>query len=357
MISIVLTNRNRDLSIVKKCLDSLAQQSRNDFELFFMDYGSNREYLLNLEQLILKYPKIQFVSCPVSYQLWNKARAINIALKKCKTEFFFVADIDMIFHNDFVKRLYQLKNENVITYFQVGFLSQEETKQNKDFDNSNIEFVSGIEATGMTLYPTSLLKEINGYDEFYHGWGAEDTDTHIRLRNLGIEVVFFNKETLLKHQWHPKYYRTNQSKDPYHFNLEKINHSYIHFTDEIKVIKANINNEWGVMPVEDFYLKLSNAPDYTIEIDSEKIKLNALLSQFPNFTHKVIWIKIKDVSFKSKIVELTKKTLRKKYKTFWTMKAINDMILLEIIKDYKNNPYEYIFDQNQNTINLKIYFP
>ena len=39
MITIVLTNRNREIRIVKNCLDSLQLQSDVDFELFLVDYG------------------------------------------------------------------------------------------------------------------------------------------------------------------------------------------------------------------------------------------------------------------------------------------------------------------------------
>jgi predicted glycosyltransferase involved in capsule biosynthesis len=39
--------------------------------------------------------------------------------------------------------------------------------------------------TGTTLFATHKLKEVNGYDEFYHGWGAEDTAFTCVLVNSG----------------------------------------------------------------------------------------------------------------------------------------------------------------------------
>ena len=356
MITIVLTNRNRNFQTVKNCLDSLTMQSNKEFELFFIDYGSNREYVIALEQLLSSYPKMNYINCLVSGQLWNKCRAINIVLQQCKTPYFFVGDIDMLFHSDFISKLHKFKNENKVTYFQVGFLSEKETLLRKDFKNATVSFISKKEATGMTLYPTHLLMEINGYNEFYHGWGAEDTDVHIRLHNLGIEIEFYEKEILLKHQWHPKTYRTNLSTDPYHFELERINHSYIQIAETTKQIKANLNNNWGILPDKKQYSKLENKPDLEIEIEPEISKLNALLAQWNNFENKIISVTVKDVLVAKKSKQLLKKVLGKKHLEFVSMKNVNDLILEEIVKHYRNLPYQYSFDQNQNVIHLKMYF-
>ena len=188
MITITLTYRDRDLSIVTKCLDSLKTQSLSDFKVVLVDYGSQSEYVEALFILVKKYHFIKLIQCPVQGQLWNKSRALNIALKQCDTPYFFVGDLDMIYHPNFVKTLHNLKSEQNVTYFQVGFLSENESKQNKEFSDYNIAFKSTDEATRMTLYNTKILKSINGYDEFYHGWGSEDTDVHIRVLNAGNNV-------------------------------------------------------------------------------------------------------------------------------------------------------------------------
>ena len=83
-------------------------------------------------------------------------------------------------------------------------------------------------------FPTASLQKVNGFDEFYQGWGAEDTDAQIRMKNLGLEVVFYDREILVKHQWHPKVYRSKDSTHPYHSNLERINHAYMVQTETTK---------------------------------------------------------------------------------------------------------------------------
>ena len=114
----------------------------------------------------------------------------------------------MIFKSNFIDKACQLKEARKVIYFQVGFLSHSESLQNKDFSNYLINHFSTKDATGISMFPKSLLMEINGYDEFYHGWGSEDTDVHNRINKLGVPIHFYDSEVLLFHQWHEKSYRT-----------------------------------------------------------------------------------------------------------------------------------------------------
>ena len=109
MISLVLTYRNRDLQIVKKSLDSLKEQSLNLFKVILVDYGSEAVFTNSLKELVRSYDFVQLIACPVQGQLWNKSRAINIALRQCNSDYFFVADIDMLFRKDFIEQLTRLK--------------------------------------------------------------------------------------------------------------------------------------------------------------------------------------------------------------------------------------------------------
>lgn len=357
MITLVLTNRNRDLRIVKKSLDSLEQQSHNDFELFLIDYGSNEEYLLELGQLISKYPKLQFITCPVSGQLWNKSRAINIALKQTTTPYFLVGDIDLIFHPDFIQKVAELVQPDEVYYFQYGFLSKEESLLDKKYDDYLVDFKGNNEVTGTTVFPTLVLKSLNGYDEFYHGWGAEDTDIHIRMENLGLKINFFDKEILVKHQWHPKQYRSKSSKHPFHSLLERINHAYMVITNKTKRTIVNQDIEWGKIAEKDQYDKLKNYPSSELIIANSKMEILSLLAQLRNFKDEVVDVKINEISNKIRKKNIVKKIFKKKYIPFLEMEEVNNLLLEEIIKNYRNIPYQYSFDRNKNLIHLKIYFP
>ncbi|WP_395051090.1 glycosyltransferase family 2 protein [Flavobacterium sp.] len=356
MITLVLTNRNRDLRIVKNCLNSLTEQSLKEFQVILVDYGSDVVYVNGLQTLVQDYSFIQLITCPVQGQLWNKSRAINIALQQTSTPYFLVGDIDLIFHPDFIKIALQSISINKIVYFQYGFLSKEESLLCKKFEEFKVAFLGNNEITGTTLFPTDKLKEVNGFDEFYHGWGAEDTDIHIRLRNIGLGIVFYSGELLIKHQWHPKAYRSKESSTPFHSKLEQTNHSYIQFTASSNRTKVNLQTQWGKMPLELDYRKLANNPNHSFQLLPEEVKLSALLAQFKNFEKELVSIVIKEVSSIEKAKQFLKKVVGKKYNCYLEMEEMNNSILEEIIINYRNLPYSYSFDRQKKEIQLLIQF-
>lgn len=54
-ISIVIGFRNRELARVKNALDSLANQSLKDFELIFIDYGSDESIAQETRTVVGSY--------------------------------------------------------------------------------------------------------------------------------------------------------------------------------------------------------------------------------------------------------------------------------------------------------------
>jgi glycosyltransferase involved in cell wall biosynthesis len=357
MITLVLTNRNRDLQIVKNCLESLHNQTKNEFKLFFVDYGSNLDYLVELKDLMLNYDTVNLILCPVNDQLWNKSRAINIALRQSQTSHFLVGDVDLIFAPEFISLAYELMSENEIYYFQYGFLSKEESLVNKKYEEYNVDFQGSMSVRGTTLFPTETLKKINGYDEFYHGWGAEDTDIHFRLENLGYEIKFYDSDILVKHQWHPKQYRSALSKHPFHSGLEAVNHAYMHLGKETKRMIVNNNQSWGKMTDDAMYQRLkSNPATVELVLQNSLTVIVALLAQLRNFNQEVLNIRIDEANWSTKFKNGLKKVIYKKAVTYIGLEQINRMILEEIIKNYRNNPYEYTYEKDSKYIKFKMVF-
>lgn len=355
MLTLVLTNRNRDLRIVKNCLQSLQQQTRTDFECVLVDYGSDKNYQLQLEQLIQEYPQIHYIHCRVQEQLWHKCRAINIALQQTTTPYFIVGDIDLLFAPTFIEKAMALANPDEVHYFQYGFLSEMESLQNKEFQDYQIAFKGNEDVTGTTLFPTQLLKKLHGYDEFYHGWGAEDTDIHIRMKNGGLKVCFYDKGILLKHQWHPKVYRSKDSTQPFHSLLERINHAYMHQSQKTYRTVVNQNQDWGKLPLLSDYEKLSKI-DTVLQLKASVLEVNAVLAQMANFSNEVIAIEITALSGTEKIKNQLKKIAGKKYMPTYDMETVNNLLLETIIKQYRNHPYCYNFNRNEGIIQLKMFF-
>lgn len=353
MITLVLTYRNRDLESVKQCLDSLANQVFSEFVIYLVDYGSNKKYSFGLERVVKDYTFIELIKVPTQHQLWNKSRAINIALKKCTTDYFIMGDIDLLYHPNFTEQAISLIQNYDAVYFQYGFLSELESKKHKDFKDYKVDFFGNEEGTGTNIFRTEALKSINGYDEFYHGWGAEDTDVHLRLKKAGYKIYYYDEEVYLKHIYHPKFYRSKKNKEPFHNGLEKINHKYMLQQDMLNVTKANLKNPWGSLPTHN-QTELINKTLDKLVVSNKIEEIDALVvGVLPQLSKplEIIIVKDKEVSV---IKNTVKKILKKKHIRFYNLDTINNKILEQIISYQRLALYRYIIDRDSKKITLKI---
>ena len=174
MLTIVIPNRNRNLDTVRRSLGSIAVQLDNQVQLVVIDYGSDPDYQKRLKVMVANWSHMELICCPTQEQLWQKTRAINIVLKQCATHYFMVADMDMLFHPSFTTKVLAEAKEGQATYFQVGVMTEAESLLEKPYANYNIKFLTDDQATGMTLLPTQLLRDMGGFDEFYHGWVSSE---------------------------------------------------------------------------------------------------------------------------------------------------------------------------------------
>lgn len=353
MITIVLTYRNRDLKSVENCLNSLKAQTNDRFEVVLVDYGSRHPYKEQLKILTQSYKFVELLRCETKQQLWSKSKAINMVLKKTNAPYLFVGDVDMIYHPSFTETLHDLKNYKQVVYFQVGFLKEAESKISKEFDAYNINFKSNEEATGMTLFPSEVIKSINGYDEFYHGWGGEDTDVHERLKNAGCKVTFHNESVLMLHQWHPKDYREPNDLTPFHSSLEQINHQYLEFSKRTKKVKANKNFEWG--KYNELNYKALKTIDLSFKITNRESEIKAFISNvLLSESGKVITISISQDADYNTFKQKAKKVLGKKTVLFLEIEIINNMLLECIVNNLRTNAYQFQYNATKQTIHFTI---
>lgn len=342
-LTIVIPNRNRNLATVKRSLDSLAPQLSSAVTATVVDYGSEEAYQQELEQLIRDYEHLTTILCPTQGQLWNKSRCINMVLKTCTTSHFMVCDMDMLWHPDFIKlHLDRLPADHAM-YFTVGVMTQQESALDKTYHELAVKFKTNNEATGITIFPTDVLKSINGFDEFYHGWGSEDTDVHSRLRNAGYEVRFRESETYFKHQWHEKGYRSTSSTRPFHPFLERINNQYYLKSKQLKMTVANTMTPWGLLCDSQAYAQMQQ-PTQVVKAYATYEEIHAvtqLMSMMPTSTvlHLEITTHPEATTLKTKIKKLTgKKTPR-----FLTLDQVNEHLLEQVVQQFRNCPYHYTF--------------
>ncbi len=355
---IVYTFRNRDVLRVKRTLDSMALQSDKDFEVLFIDYGSTEDVAAEVQKVVARYAFVKYYYLYTQYQPWSKSKALNYALKLVNSSYFFVADIDMIFHFSFLSKVKKLLIEDPLKniFFKVGFLSKSESSQDKEFENYKIQLESNKEATGLTVFTTQILKDLCGFDEFYHFWGAEDTDVHVRLKNAGYEVCFYDKEILLLHQWHPSY-RSLENKqlttDLRLTGIVKLNHH--HLKDAIGSKRTTVNKfGYGeIMKKEDFD-KLENVKKVVVMVNRKEIIDHFLFHTLRQSTGEIVNYQFVIDPIFATIKYKIKKAIGKNVPHSYTLKEINDRLLLHLITAQPTLKYDYKIAKDLKSISLII---
>ena len=116
-ITILYAYRNREISRVKRSLDSLASQTKQNFNVIFVDYGSKKETASEIKELVKHFSFCNYHYLFSELQPWNKSKAFNYVLKNLDSEYCFTADVDMIFHPEFTTVLEKKCNPDKATYF------------------------------------------------------------------------------------------------------------------------------------------------------------------------------------------------------------------------------------------------
>lgn len=358
MITILYPYRNREESRVKRSLDSLAQQTNRNFKVVFVDYGSVFAIASTIKKLTQNYDFVNYLYTYHCHQPWSRARAVNIGLQNVTTPYVFVADVDMIFSEDFIEKLIPIQNPNQAVFFKVGFLDQKESVQLKCFDQYKIRFFSQVGAKGLSLFPLEALIKIKGFDEFFHFWGAEDEDVHGRLEQAGYESIFYEHEVLLLHQWHESY-RASERKtltaDLQLTQISRLNQQHLlqnkeRNTDDIAAAF------WGKTITKEEYEIIENH-SVAIIIGNQKAKVDHFLySELPCAKSKITNVVFQKEPFQSSWKYWVKRRLGKTVPSYYSLKTINDLVLLHLISFYRNNNYSYIISEDLKTIQLKIKF-
>jgi len=356
MLTIIYAYRNRDLARVKRSLDSLDQQFKKNFEVLFIDYGSDSDLANEVKNLISEYGFVNYEYIFTRYQPWNKCKALNYAIKKIESEYCFNADVDIIFHPEFTSLLEEMFDSNRVLYFQIGFLSEQESLKQLKFNDYNVNFLTDRNATGMSLFPVKMIKNIQGFDEFFHFWGSEDTDIHNRLINKGCKIEYYNSKLLLLHQWH-KNYRNRETKQ---LNLElqmsktvEINYQHLKYNLENNVIRVN-SESWGEVNCEAEFNELENFQNERILTNKLEIVDHFLFVELPQAERTILSIQFVEDPLQQSLKYKIKQFLGKKVQKYYTLKEINDKLLLHTISFYHTYPYSYKVSKDLKSVAFKI---
>jgi hypothetical protein len=358
LVNLIYPYRNRDVNRVQNSLESLSNQNCKKFEVYFVDYGSDLEISKKIKGLCDNYSFINYNYFPVRDQPWNKSKVLNSVIKKIDHGFCFVADVDMIFHPNFIKHALELQKPNRCVYFQVGFLSRNDIANGRKFEEFQNYRKSTSEATGLSMFPLEILHELRGFDEFYHFWGAEDTDIHERIKNAGYEIEFYKDRLLMFHQWHPSY-RSKElsglSSELQLTGIVSLNQQHLRFAKLTKSKKVNPYH-WGEIILEN---QLEELYRHTVdfELTNEKVVIDDLLyGQLPSMKNRLIKIRIKQSPSVDSLKYKVKNFFKKKNYGYYSLKEINDMVLLHLISFYRDQPYYIKIIESKKALEFAIKF-
>jgi len=177
--------------------------------------------------------KIAYFHNPLELNVYNKPKTINLGVKKLvKTDYFFLSDIDLYYHPDFVANMgVVLKLTGNVPYRIVfhnnnmgpGDYPESIEDCHNLFTNSKdtSRSMKGL-APGNGLIYRPSFEAIEGFDEMYVGYGPEDADFNYRIRKIceyiEIDLEGFNTYHL---------FHANQTRDSQEYANNRIRCDYM----------------------------------------------------------------------------------------------------------------------------------
>jgi glycosyltransferase involved in cell wall biosynthesis len=279
--SIIIGFRNREYKRVKYSLDSLARQEEQNFELIFVDYGSKPNISAKIRRLVESYKFTTYIYTETRGFLWNKSEALNIGIMHAKGEYIVIADVDLIFCKNYTKFASDNITKDIFLTHRCYYLPQDYplSKIINEKIGSNEKFE--INFIGLMVVHRSCLIEIDGFDEFYQVWGAEDEDVNLSLTKMrGLTRKHIDVSVIpLWHQWHSKV----SPPRPSHWFLAELNYLYCSKEQppRNKIEKGRIYEVEGRLALQ-LYLSKNYLKEFQVTID-RKDHL-AFLSFYQNFS-------------------------------------------------------------------------
>ncbi|MBN8577801.1 MAG: glycosyltransferase family 2 protein [Cytophagales bacterium] len=227
-VSLVITTYNRKDALELVLLSAL-KQSDPPQEILVADDGSRAD----TGELVLKYAtqsKIPIIHCWQEDTGFRLAAVRNLAIAKARYDYIIMVDGDMILHRHFVRSHSKYAAPNRFLQGSRVLLNSKLTQHalNKRLINFSF-FLRGLGNRLNALYLPWLsrlfsreindltrtrgcnqsfwlidLKEVNGFNEDFVGWGREDTEFMVRMLNSGKHCFKIKLEGFGYHLYHPE---------------------------------------------------------------------------------------------------------------------------------------------------------
>lgn len=228
--SLVITTYNNPLRL-NLCLQSLLQQSVLPDELLIADDGSG----VATSELIAQFSSKLKINVKHVWQEdegFQLSRIRNKAFARSECDYIIQTDGDLIFHKHFIRdhiafakagcfvsgtrsNIDQHQTELLLKSGAVPPLTYYSKGLKKRYNALRIGVLRGLNAMLQTS-PHNMhyvlgcnmafwkkdLRDVNGYNELFKGWGKEDNDIAARLINAGKKLRFLKFGGIVFHLWH-----------------------------------------------------------------------------------------------------------------------------------------------------------
>lgn len=227
-------------SALSVCLKSIASQSVLPDEVIIADDGSTQETARLIEKFKKDFP-IQITHIWQPDEGFQLSKIRNKAIASTDADFIIQIDGDVILHKNYVKDFIHLAKKGVCILGSRVSLSKslsERIMHSSKLPHINL-FTPGIIQKRFRaiycpigryfshLYKKNTIRgfgcsmafwredfiAINGYDERFVGWGCEDRDLLLRLRQNGVSTHKMLFIGIVYHLWHKEADRSFRSSN------------------------------------------------------------------------------------------------------------------------------------------------
>lgn len=375
----LIAYKNRDIRRVQNCLNSIIEQTIQNFEVIFVDYGSEENVRAEIEPLMKNYSFCHYIYTEARGLLWNKPNALNIGLKYAQGEYIIIADIDLIFCEDYLDSISKRIDKSTFLTHRCYYLPE-----NYPLADLQIEPLSShkenipVNFIGLLAVDREAALKVNGFDNFYQIWGAEDEDFIARLEESGLKRRIVDvTEIPIYHQWHPMV----SPKKPTAWYLAELNYLYLNPKSKMEgfsPLKPNNTVEVDFDPPDSYNLNIKDRPTLSVYLNgsyknSHELKITgnnhlAFLEFYQGFSKlksgEMCYLEYQNSQFmfdKGKmqsLVNVINKVLEKfqkfHYRLFREEKIrLSDAVGFKDVKEF----IEYFLGVNRNSIEDYCYYP
>ena len=212
-ISVVIPIRDRAGALLERTLASLRWQTAGrPMQTIVVNHGSTPRICEALRSMCAA-AGAALIEIGAPSDPWCKPLALNVGIRASDPALAFVMamDADMILAPNFLDVVLRKLRENSRRMILCRSSDLSRTQRVPPITELPARFAALQRQTrlrpqhgcgGIQAVPRSFLFEVQGYDEDFTWWGAEDRDMLERATCFGLEPTWIDTETAMLHQWH-----------------------------------------------------------------------------------------------------------------------------------------------------------